>query len=373
MQDQSSRVATGLSSDKNPRFVGQAGTPGLVGRNGRGIQLEDVLGAADALVDAGLKPTIERVRQKLGRGSPNTVSPMLDVWFSTLGQRLKGVPSVADEEARKLPLEVVQIAQRFWDLATHNAKQAQLQQTEATRRELELHQDALEARELHLQQRESAFEETRQRLDVALASSQQEREALGRQLADQAAIAQEQAAEASRHRRVLEAEVARLNAAVAELQTDKDQLRSQHAAALAAQERDARESEERHIERHVATERRLLADVDRAREETKQALAAAAKERTARMQSDQALGEQRDRAAAELATVRSAAANGMAASNARLQEALALHQREMQAHEETRRLLAQALSAKLSAQAEATVATPATLAPPTKRPRKTNR
>lgn len=354
MQDQSSRVATGLSVDTNPRFVGQAGTPGLVGRNGRGIQLEDVLGAADALVDAGLKPTIERVRQKLGRGSPNTVSPMLDVWFSTLGQRLKGVPSVADEEARKLPLEVVQIAQRFWDLATHNARQAQLQQTEATRRELELQQAALDARELHLQQREAAFEETRQRLDAALASSQQEREALGRQLADQAAIAQEQATEASRHRRVLEAEVGRLNAAIAQLQSDKDHLRSQHAVALAVQERDARESEERHIERHVATERRLLADVDRAREETKQALAAAAKERTARTQSDQALADQRDRAAVELAAVRSAATNDQAASNARLQEAQALHQREMQAHEETRRLLAQAISAQLLKPSEST-------------------
>ncbi len=360
MQDQSSRVATSPSGDTNPRSVGQSGTLGPVGRNGRGIQLEDVLGAADALVDAGLKPTIERVRQKLGRGSPNTVSPMLDVWFSTLGQRLKGLPSVAEEEARKLPLEVVQIAQKFWDLATHNARQAQIQQTEATRRELELQQAALEARELHLQQREAAFEETRQRLDAALASSQQEREALGRQLTDQAALAQEQAVEASRHRRVLEVEVARLNAAIAQLQSEKDQLRSQHAVALAAQERDARESEERHIERHVATERRLLADVDRAREETKQVLAAAAKERSARTQSDQALAEQRDQAAAELTAVRSAAATDQSASNARLQEALALHQREMQAHEETRRLLAQALTAQMHAPSA-----PAERVPPT--------
>lgn len=256
MQDESSRADWGSPGDTNRRSVGQAGPLDLGRRSARGVQLEDVLGAADALVDAGLKPTIERVRQKLGRGSPNTVSPMLDVWFSTLGQRLKGVRSVADEEARKLPLEVVQIAQQFGDLATHNARQAQIQQTEATRREPELQQAALEARELHLQQREAAFEETRQRLNAALASSQQEREALGRQLTDQAALAQEQAADASRHRRVLEPEVARLDGAIAQLQTDKDQLRSQHAVALAAQERDARESEERHIERHVATERR---------------------------------------------------------------------------------------------------------------------
>ena len=41
----------------------------------RGVQQEDVWVAADALIEEGLRPTIERVRQKMGRGSPNTVSP----------------------------------------------------------------------------------------------------------------------------------------------------------------------------------------------------------------------------------------------------------------------------------------------------------
>jgi len=51
----------------------------------RGVQQDDVWAAADALIAEGLRPTIERVRQKLGRGSPNTVSPMLEAWFATLG------------------------------------------------------------------------------------------------------------------------------------------------------------------------------------------------------------------------------------------------------------------------------------------------
>lgn len=45
----------------------------------RGIQSEDVVQAADALIAEGLRPTIERVRQKIGRGSPNTVGPLLDL------------------------------------------------------------------------------------------------------------------------------------------------------------------------------------------------------------------------------------------------------------------------------------------------------
>ena len=54
----------------------------------RGVQQDDVWSAADDLIAEGLRPTIERVRQKIGRGSPNTVSPMLESWFATLAPRL---------------------------------------------------------------------------------------------------------------------------------------------------------------------------------------------------------------------------------------------------------------------------------------------
>lgn len=54
----------------------------------RGVQREEVWAAADALIAAGERPTIERVRLKIGRGSPNTVSPMLESWFATLAPRL---------------------------------------------------------------------------------------------------------------------------------------------------------------------------------------------------------------------------------------------------------------------------------------------
>ncbi|EIM31599.1 Plasmid replication region DNA-binding protein [Leptothrix ochracea L12] len=54
----------------------------------RGITANDVWQAADELLQAGERPTIERVRLKMGRGSPNTVSPHLDGWFASLGARL---------------------------------------------------------------------------------------------------------------------------------------------------------------------------------------------------------------------------------------------------------------------------------------------
>ena len=54
-----------------------------------GITQSDVWAAADALLLEGARPTIERVRQKIGRGSPNTVSPHLESWFGGLGARIQ--------------------------------------------------------------------------------------------------------------------------------------------------------------------------------------------------------------------------------------------------------------------------------------------
>ncbi len=81
----------------------------------RGITEKDVFTACDALLLAGERPTIERVRQKIGRGSPNTVSPMLDAWFKGLGRRLQDPGAFAP--APDVPDPVLQAAQQFWEVA----------------------------------------------------------------------------------------------------------------------------------------------------------------------------------------------------------------------------------------------------------------
>ncbi|WP_415750910.1 DNA-binding protein, partial [Escherichia coli] len=50
----------------------------------RGVQETEVFEAADALLGAGERPTVERVRLRLGRGSPNTIGPLLDAWWAQL-------------------------------------------------------------------------------------------------------------------------------------------------------------------------------------------------------------------------------------------------------------------------------------------------
>ncbi len=81
----------------------------------RGVQREDVWAAADAVLLAGEKPTIERVRQHLGSGSPNTVGPLLEQWFKYLGRRIQDPGAFAAPAG--VPDPVLQAAQHFWETA----------------------------------------------------------------------------------------------------------------------------------------------------------------------------------------------------------------------------------------------------------------
>ncbi|OUM00103.1 hypothetical protein A8M77_23260 [Variovorax sp. JS1663] len=230
------------------------------------MQLEDVLAAADALVAQGVKPTIERVRQHLGGGSPNTVSPMLDVWFERLPARLMGRPREPDE-AEKVPLVLMQL----WEAARREADQVQIQKSEAVRRQLELERAAIAQKEADLLQRERAFEQARVALDEALASSRQAVAAMEAQM-----HARHQ--EAARLLGDSEAEVRRLRKALEVTLKSKEDLREKAATDLEAKQRSAADAEERHL----AQERRLLSEIDRERMATRQANAELAKEQKAR-------------------------------------------------------------------------------------------
>lgn len=98
----------------------------------RGITQTDVDQAADALLRAGERPTIERVRQALGTGSPNTVTRLLDVWWRGLGERLQ---AQADKLALpEAPTEVAALASQLWEHALA-AGQAQAEQVLTRARE----------------------------------------------------------------------------------------------------------------------------------------------------------------------------------------------------------------------------------------------
>lgn len=98
----------------------------------RGITQTDVWQAADALLLEGARPTIERVRQKIGSGSPNTVSPHLETWFKHLGARIKDPGAFAAPS--DVPDPVLAVAKHLWESAQAEARrEVELQVNERTK------------------------------------------------------------------------------------------------------------------------------------------------------------------------------------------------------------------------------------------------
>src|SRR5438477_12900707 len=75
-----------------------------------GVTDVDVTLAADALLREGLRPTIARIRAHLGRGSPNTINPLLDQWWKTLAGRLSGGP----EALERIPAGAFHVVEALW-------------------------------------------------------------------------------------------------------------------------------------------------------------------------------------------------------------------------------------------------------------------
>jgi len=81
----------------------------------KGITEIDVHRAADALVATGERPTVDRIRQHLGTGSPNTVTRWLDSWWQGLGTRLSAQQAKA--ALPNAPAEVTALASQLWEQA----------------------------------------------------------------------------------------------------------------------------------------------------------------------------------------------------------------------------------------------------------------
>lgn len=273
-------------------------------RSSRGVQQHEVDDAADALLAEGARPTVERVRGKLGRGSPNTVGPMLEVWFSKLAQRLGVAVDDADGHP-SAPAAVRQATEALWELALRLAHEQANALLTSERAGLAGERDELAA--------------ARRDLDGQLAAAR-EREALLQQAQEQARRhADERGAELRDARGLLQQrtdELDQARASIADLVGQKDAAAREHAKQLQAH---ASERAQLH-ERSSATEQRLLEEVDRVRQELKAAhkALAAADARTAAMR-DEALRE-RERL--------TRAANELQVERARLAERLELAQRQ---------------------------------------------
>lgn len=222
--------------------------------NGRGVQQAEVSAAADVLLAQGKRPTVERVRRQLGRGSPNTVGPMLETWFAGLAPRLGVSTSETGIDAQ--PAELRQAMDTLWsraqEMARREAQAALAMENEllqAQQHQLSNERDALTRQAAALTEREALR-------NAAVARAQGQADELALQLRELQNTLQQRDSELGSVRLSLARAVEAKDAALLEHQLSVQSLTDER---------------RRLEERYSATERRYLEEVDRARQETRAA------------------------------------------------------------------------------------------------------
>jgi chromosome segregation ATPase len=207
----------------------------------KGITETDVWQAADALLLEGARPTIERVRQRIGRGSPNTVTPYLETWFRHLGARIRDPGAFSAPPS--LPDAIHQAAQHFWEVALSQARD----ESKAT---LEVGLSSMKAAEALALQRVAEAERQAAVLNAALEGARAEL-AMGLDTAKQEALAHA-------------ATRAHLDALSQQLSNTTDQLRIAEGQVQASRE-DARIQVDLANARADVTQKRAVLEMDRER------------------------------------------------------------------------------------------------------------
>jgi len=259
----------------------------------KGITQEQVSAAADALVTAGERPTVEKVRARLGTGSPNTVTRMLDTWRGALATRLSQVLALPD-----VPADVGQAFTEVWRLAVTQAGS--------------LAQAALAHEQNALLAAQTSLTQERKLWDIALAEAQetaqsadQAREVAETRLADIQRLVEQQAGQL--------AELTQQRDASHRRAEQLDEAFEAHKSGEAAK----REVQAAHVR---AVEDRAHAEIDRAREETKalQATLRQKERETSAVAARLEKAEASARAAEHLATGHGARANALEKQLARM-------------------------------------------------------
>jgi hypothetical protein len=83
------------------------------------ISALDVQRAADALLRQGIKPSVAALRDQLGGGSPNTITPLLAKYWETLGTRLGAGP----ESLERVPESLARVTELLWRRALDEARE----------------------------------------------------------------------------------------------------------------------------------------------------------------------------------------------------------------------------------------------------------
>jgi hypothetical protein len=110
--------------------------------------------AADALLRAGERPTVEKIRAAIGSGSPNTVGPLLDAWWKHLSARLDSGPAAL----HRLPETVAHVAEALWMQALDEGRRRAQLELKSTQRASAEQQQNFEVRSHVLTLREGELD-----------------------------------------------------------------------------------------------------------------------------------------------------------------------------------------------------------------------
>ncbi len=215
-----------------------------------GVTQNQVNRAADALLQAGERPTIERIRAALGTGSQGTLMRLLDSWWSDVGQRLSAQD--AKLALPSAPPSVVEAASVLWTTALAQAQTLADKSLAGANAELASRTQALTNREMEVG---AALALAQQATSEAL----QARTLAESRLADIERLTMQQAAQVLDLQSQRDRLVDERDSALRRLASVGEQLTEQAAAALA--DRQSLESQQR------VHEERWAKDIDRARQE----------------------------------------------------------------------------------------------------------
>jgi chromosome segregation ATPase len=202
---------------------------------------QDVFETADSLLARGERPTIDRVRQELGRGSPNTINPHLDSWWKGLSERVGGV------QAPGLPPALVQAVTRIYEEMRRQLVGEAERLAEAQNRKLQDRQRELEQAQATLAAEKAGVLAIVDALKAELAQLREANQALTHKAAQQGS----------------ELEGARQQVAAAALQVRQANEERERTAAAGCAEA------ERVREQWQGNERRWLREIDHLRDEAR--------------------------------------------------------------------------------------------------------
>jgi Plasmid replication region DNA-binding N-term len=182
------------------------------GRVRLNVSYGEVERAAIAILKTERRPTVETVREALGRGSPDTIGNALKRFWRDLGARMEGDPAALT----RMPADIADLADGLWQRALKLAGEAAQHEDNAARERLKQSQLESEIKKLSFDLREQEIDTQARERERALTDSRDHLLLLSKTLArDQALLSVR-------------------DTRIAELQTQVEQYRRQLAALIAS-------------------------------------------------------------------------------------------------------------------------------------------